>query len=221
MVPLAGSDAASVTLLSAVGFVLLSFFDPYQARALRLVCREFVDHVRKHPWKTMTLIKGSIAKWRASFPRALRANVRGKSMKTMFSHGARAPRTAPVVDADFVHFEGLRELLIDGQKGITDAAFAHLRGIRKLSMSECSGITDAGFAHLDGIQVLDMSWCSSSRSRTLHLCTCAASTRWTLAAATRPPSPAQHLRTWWASRSWSCGSAQTALGTQHLCTCAA
>jgi hypothetical protein len=32
-----------------------------------------------------------------------------------------------VVDADFVHFEGLRELYMAGCRGVTDAAFVHLR----------------------------------------------------------------------------------------------
>jgi hypothetical protein len=73
-VPLAGSDAAgnpTETLLSEVGSVLLSMFTMAEARALRLVCREFVEAVREYQWEDRhTLITGSIAAWRASFPRA-------------------------------------------------------------------------------------------------------------------------------------------------------
>ena len=156
-VKLAGSDADSATLLSAVGDTLLRFFDTLHAPTLRLVCREFENVVREHPWEDMeTVIKGSIASWRKSFPRALCANVLGDKSLWGSSHR----RSAPVLDADLVHFVGLRELNMAGHEGITDAAFKHLRGIRVLNMSQCSGITDAGFEHLAGsIHTLDMSWC--------------------------------------------------------------
>jgi hypothetical protein len=49
-VPLAGGDAAgnpTETLLSEVGLVLLKMFDTADACMLRLVCREFVEAVRR------------------------------------------------------------------------------------------------------------------------------------------------------------------------------
>ena len=174
LVPLAGGGQE--TLLSEVGFVLLPLFTTRDACALRLVCRECLAAVTEHPWEDgETAIKGSIAAWRACFPHARCANV------ARDSYTSGEVRTAPVVDADFVHFEGLRELNMMCCQDVTDAAFVHLRGINSLEMGRCfrltdaalghlvgiqwlgvfncSGITDAGFAHLRGIQLLNIMYC--------------------------------------------------------------
>ena len=152
LVPLAGGGQE--TLLSEVGFVLLPLFTTRDACALRLVCREFLAAVTEHPWEDgETAIKGSIAAWRACFPRARCANV-GRGT---FTDGE--VRSAPVVDADFVHFEGLRELNMFECQAVTDAAFVHLRGIHSLEMSGCFKITSAALVHLAGIQRLGMVGC--------------------------------------------------------------
>jgi hypothetical protein len=156
LVPLAGGGQE--TLLSEIGFVLLPLFTTVDACALRLVCREFLAAVREHPWEDRgTVIRGSIAAWRACFPQARCANVR----KTNYIGATCAWRSAPVVDADFVHFEGLRELCMAGCEDVTDAAFVHLRGIFSLDMTFCwqPAITDAAFAHLAGIQRLSIRGC--------------------------------------------------------------
>jgi hypothetical protein len=159
-IPLAGADAAgnaTETLLSEVGLVLLKLFSTREACVLRLVCREFVEAVRRQQWEDReTVIKGSIAAWRACFPRARCANV---AMRFLYDDSGK--RNTPVLDADFVHFEGLRELNMAGCRAITDAAFAHLRGIHTLDMSDCNQptITDAAFAHLAGIQRLSIWAC--------------------------------------------------------------
>ena len=151
-VPLAGGTQE--TLLSEVGPALLPFFTTRDACALRLVCREFLAAAREHPWEDRrTVIKGSIAAWRASFPRARCANV------ARYSFAGAEFREAPVYDADFVHFAGLRELNMAGCTDVTDAVFAHLRGIHSLEMFNCRLITDAAFAHLAGIQRLGMFGC--------------------------------------------------------------
>jgi hypothetical protein len=156
LVPLAGGGQE--TLLSEVGFVLLPLFSTAEACALRLVCREFLAAVREHPWEDRgTVIQGSIAAWRACFPHACCANVQQWVL--------RGPtRAIPVVDADFVHFEGLRELYMASCRDVTDAAFVHLRGIHTLDMSGCCQltITDAAFAHLAGIQRLSIMWCDQA-----------------------------------------------------------
>ena len=155
LVPLAGGGQE--TLLSEVGFVLLPLFTTAEACALRLVCREFLAAVSEHPWEDRdTVIKGSIAAWRACFPHARCANVQ------QWATRYRNKRTAPVVDADFVHFEGLRELHMAGCLAVTDAAFVHLRGIHTLDLTDCDqpSITDAAFAHLAGIQRLCIEGCS-------------------------------------------------------------
>ncbi len=160
-VPLAGADAAgnpTETLLSEVGLVLLKMFDTREACVLRLVCREFVEAVGRQQWEDRdTVIQGSIAAWRACFPRARCANVR--KWKPYYDTGS--VRINPVHDADFVHFEGLRELNMAGCAAVTDAAFAHLRGLHTLDMSYChqDAITDAAFAHLVGIQRLSIWSC--------------------------------------------------------------
>jgi hypothetical protein len=157
-IPLAGGTQE--TLLSEVGPVLLRFVSTRDACALRLVCREFLAAVTEHPWEDRrTVIKGSIGAWRACFPRARCANVRKWA-----GHGDGVKRAAPVVDADFVHFEGLWELYMAGCWNVTDAAFVHLRGIHTLDMSGCDqlDITDAALAHLAGIQRLSMWGCDQA-----------------------------------------------------------
>ena len=158
--------------------MLLPLFTTRDACALRLVCREFLAAVSEHPWEDRgTVIQGSIAAWRACFPHARCVNVQRWDLH------AGTKRTAPVVDADFVHFEGLRELhmalcmdatdaafvhlrgihTLDmtycSQSAITDAAFAHLAGIQRLSIEGCLGISDAAFVHLRGVQLLNMGYC--------------------------------------------------------------
>ena len=152
-VPLAGGTQE--TLLSEVGPALLPFFTTRDACALRLVCREFLAAAREHPWEDgRTAIQGSIAAWRACFPRACCANV-GRSF---FLVGTEVRRAA-VYDADLVHFAGLRELNMALCVDVTDAAFVHLRGIHSLEMLDCSQLTDAAFVHLAGIQRLGMCGC--------------------------------------------------------------
>jgi hypothetical protein len=160
-VPLAGSDAAgnpTETLLSEVGLVLLKMFDTREACVLRLICREFAEAVGWQQWEDRgTVILGSIAAWRACFPRARCANVAVK-------HHWDGKRNVSVVDADFVHFEGLRELYMAGCTAVTDAAFAHLRGIHTLDMSWCDQptITDAAFVYLAGIRRLSIYCCNQA-----------------------------------------------------------
>jgi hypothetical protein len=96
LVPLVGGGQE--TLLSEVGFVLLPLFTTRDACALRLVCREFLAAVSEHSWEDRrTAIRGSIAAWRACFPRARCAIVQRYDFGCL--SGSRA---APVVDADFV-----------------------------------------------------------------------------------------------------------------------
>ena len=128
---------------------ILGFFDTREARALRLVCSEFLEAVAVAPWADAeTRITRNAGGWRASFPRATKANISVKLISFPQRHNA-------FIDADFVHFEGLHSLDMTGcsQAGITDAAFAHLKGIHTLNMSDCrqAGITDAAFTHLKGI----------------------------------------------------------------------
>jgi hypothetical protein len=154
----AGAGRAGRTLLAECRSALLDFFFTDEACVLRLVCREFKDAVAAHPWyDRCTLIAGSIAKWRSCFPLARCANVREDETVFGSEH-----RLTPVVDADFVHFEGLWELEISWCMAVTDAAFVHLRDIRILAMVGCSqlAITDAGLAHMAGIEELWMDDCS-------------------------------------------------------------
>ena len=151
MARIALAGGAGHTLLAECPDALLAFFSTPEACALRLVCREFQAAVAARPWEDMgTVIRGDIGAWRACFPRARCANVR------RYDLGGGEVRRAPVVDADFVHFEGLWELDMTFCGAVTDAAFVHLRGIRVLNMHWCSQdtITDAAFAHLVGIQKL-------------------------------------------------------------------
>jgi hypothetical protein len=151
-----GSTVLSVLAgAHSVGDGILGYFDTREARVIRLVCTEFREAVAVVPWADMrTRIWGNVGGWRKSFPRATKANISVDYMQVR--HNA-------IVDADFVHFEGIHSLNMSrcSQVGITDAAFAHLKGIHTLDLSWCSqaGITDAAFAHLKGIHTLDMSIC--------------------------------------------------------------
>jgi hypothetical protein len=109
--------------------------------------------VADFPWEDdKTLIKGSVAAWRACFPRARWAKVDSNLWDG---------RRTPIVDADFVHFVGLRRLDMSACLRITDAAFVHLKGIHTLDMGWCAQptITDAAFVHLKGIHTLKMNRC--------------------------------------------------------------
>ena len=141
------------SVLSHCYGALLPMFTTKEATVLRQLCREFKEAVAGFPWEDgKTVIRGSVAAWRACFPRARWANV------SQMWKG----RVTPVVDADFVHFVGLRRLDMSWCKSITDAAFVHLKGIHTLDMAVCSqsAITDAAFVHLTGIHTLDMTSCN-------------------------------------------------------------
>jgi hypothetical protein len=141
------------SVLSHCYGALLPMFTTKEATTLRQLCREFKSTVADFPWEDeRTVIVGSVAAWRACFPRARWANV-----KERWNRG----RRTPVEDADFVHFVGLRRLNMTWCTSITDAAFVHLKGIHTLDMSACSQrtITDAAIVHLQGIHTLNMEYC--------------------------------------------------------------
>ena len=149
---LAGGPGGEPTIVSIVGVVLFPFISTEDAaRGLRLTCRELKQAVTDFPWEDMsTVIHGSIALWRACFPRARGANVR------RYDPDGGPVRRAPVVDADFVHLVGLRALNMSWCRQVTDAAFVHLRGIERLIMYACDQetITDAAFEHLGGLSLI-------------------------------------------------------------------
>ena len=158
---LAGGPGGEPTIVSIVGVVLFPFISTEDAaRGLRLTCRELKQAVADFPWEDMgTVIHGSIAQWRACFPRARGANAGQCSPSGATNSNG---RLTAVVDGDFVHFVGLRALNMSWCTQVTDAAFEHLKGIQELNMSWCDQdtITDAAFEHLKGIQKLNMSHCN-------------------------------------------------------------
>jgi len=144
------------SVLSHCYGALLPMFDTKEATTLRQLCREFKSTVADFPWEDeKTVIKGSVASWRACFPRARGANVNEDYV---------GGRRTPVMDADFVHFVGLRSLNMRNCMSVTDAAFVHLKGIHTLNMSGCDQftITDAAFVHLKGIHTLFMTKCNQA-----------------------------------------------------------
>ena len=79
------------SVLSHCYGALLPMFDTKEATVLRLLCKEFKSTVADFPWEDEeTVILGSVAAWRACFPRARWANVSNYS----------GERRTPVVDAD-------------------------------------------------------------------------------------------------------------------------
>jgi hypothetical protein len=159
-----GPDAHTMLSPPSVHHALLGFLTTAAALPLRAACADCRAVVAGKAWEdSCTLIKGSIAAWRACFPRARCANVR--QWKPYWD--TERVRRTPVLDADFVYFEGLRDLNMGGCRAVTDAAFVHLRGIHTLDMSLCyqPTITNAAFAHLVGIQRLSI-WCCGQATLT-------------------------------------------------------
>ena len=115
---LAGGPWGEPTSEFIVGVVLFPFFDTREACSLRLTCRELKQAVADFPWEDMeTVIQGSIALWRACVPRAKGANVGQHGQYGLNPSG----RRTIVVDADFVHFVGLRALNMSWCRQVTDA----------------------------------------------------------------------------------------------------
>jgi hypothetical protein len=155
------SEGSSIVSILPIRAALFPFFDTREACSLRGVCHEVKQAVADFPWEDMgTVIRGSVALWRACFPRARGANV---GQRGQWGENPNGRRTA-VVDAAFVHFVGLRALNMSWCTQVRDAAFVHIRGILELNMTYCSQvtITDAAFAHLVGIQRLSIWGCSQA-----------------------------------------------------------
>ena len=152
------SEGSSIVSILPIRAALFPFFDTREACSLRGVCHEVKQAVADFPWEDMgTVIRGSVALWRACFPRARGANV-GQRVEGDDEWENPNGRHTAVVDGDFVHFVGLRALNMSWCREVTDAAFVHLRGIERLNMDSCNQatITDAAFKHLKGIQELSM-----------------------------------------------------------------
>ena len=153
------------TILSTCQGALLGMFDTQSVLPLRATCKDAAAAVAQFPWDDLdTVIEGNLGPallpaapgaqkgaWRACFPLA-----RGACVGSFYRR-----RLAPVFDADFVHFVGLRRLSMVLCCEVTDAAFALLAGIDTLNMCGCNqpAITNAAFAHLTGIRVLCMGSC--------------------------------------------------------------
>jgi len=145
--PFAGGAAA--TLFSIISGHLLPFFDTPSACALRLVCKETLASVTAFPWADRcTVIRSRLSCWRACFPRARAACVRG----TLIS------------DPEFQHFSSLLWLDMAFCPSVTSAAFQHLPCLLSLDMSYCSqeALGDAAFPHLASLRELNLSGCTQA-----------------------------------------------------------
>ncbi len=141
------------SVLSHCYGALLPMFTTKEATILRRLCREVKSTVADFPWEDeRTVVARNVAAWRVCFPMARCARV---------SDEEEDGSDPNMVDADFVHFVGLRRLDMSDCRSITDAAFVHLKGIHTLDMSGCNQttITDAAFVHLKGIHTLNMVYC--------------------------------------------------------------
>jgi hypothetical protein len=148
------------TILSACAGSLLPLLDTHSALPLRATCSEARAAVAQHQWRSRDgPIRGSVAHWRACFPRALCAN-----LSCYMGYLYKESRAAPVVDADFAHLEGLRELDMSGCTRVSSAAFAHLGSLRRLDMSGCDqpALGDAALAHLPHLEALSVAECTQA-----------------------------------------------------------
>ena len=81
-IPFAGEGEVFTpdSVLSHCYGALLPMFDTAEATTLRQLCKEFKSTVADFPWEDdKTVIRGSVAGWRACFPRARWANAVGMS----------------------------------------------------------------------------------------------------------------------------------------------
>jgi hypothetical protein len=152
------STAAAVRALSlraGSGGGVLSFLDTLDASRLRGVCAGARAAVASFPWNDLrTRITGPLRHWRASFPKAKAASIRGRS---------------DLRDADFDALRGLESLDMGScapahaLDGISDAAFERLRGISRLSMPYCCSerITDLALDCVAGVREIDVSFCTN------------------------------------------------------------
>jgi hypothetical protein len=146
------------TLLSSCRGLLLPCLDTHSALPLRATCREARDAVALHPWATRDApIRGSVARWRACFPRALCANF-SSYMAYLYHHN----RSSPLRDEDCAHLEGLRQLDISGCTALTSAAFSHFSALRHLDMTGCdqAALGSAALVHLGRLEVLCVAECT-------------------------------------------------------------
>ena len=153
---------------------ITGFFSPEQLAELRLISVGFKEAVGLAPINDVTtIVEGSLEAWRKSFPKAKAINISGREdlVDADFIHlnGLETvimKECTGITDAAFVHLKGIQHLDMEScdQEGITNAAFVHLKGIHTLNMSHCNqaGITDAAFVHLKGIHTLNMSWCNQA-----------------------------------------------------------
>ena len=109
------------SVLSHCYGALLPMFDTKEATVLRQLCREFKGTVAEFPWEDeKTVIRGSVAAWRACFSRARWANVRE------YSHFGDEGRRTPVVDADQGECGSMEKVLSQGQVGECEKVWSGL-----------------------------------------------------------------------------------------------
>ena len=70
-------------VLNAAGSVILSFLRiKHDARPLRLACSALREAIADQPWSDADIEILNVARWHASFPNALTANLRGRVLKS-------------------------------------------------------------------------------------------------------------------------------------------
>ena len=181
MAPSPGDKRARLSLAEEVLSIpylskrsVMSFLRQEDVLGLRAASRACCDAVAEHAWDDLStnrpmspteisssLIRGSVASWRRSFPAALSANLKGhkrlQSADLVHLAGVRIADLRDcrlLTDEGLAHLRGIHALFISRCPLITDAGLAHLTGIETLAIWKCPGITDAGLVHLRGIRLL-------------------------------------------------------------------
>ena len=152
--------------------LVASNFSMRDACALRLVSPKFKDAVSAHLWDDKrSVIMGSLAAWRASFPKARSANVSSwdpNHPRSAAHRRAFGPtmRIAPLLASEFQHLRNLRWLSASGSATFTDGALLHLGStLTRLHVEGCPALTGANMAHIGGTPVLFMAGCSEHAIR--------------------------------------------------------
>jgi hypothetical protein len=160
-----GGGAGAHTMLSPplVQHALLGLFDTRTVLPLRAACKDARAAIAGYEWEdARTVILGSVAAWRACFPRARAASVEVRVHGQRWGPPARL-RRAPLDSAELGALGGMRELNLRGHRCIDSAP---LGSVERLLLSNCPDFVCSGaLASLTSLRELSLQMCGRGQER--------------------------------------------------------
>jgi hypothetical protein len=138
---------------------MMPCFSTREACELRLVNKVIKNAVTAHPWADReTVVKGSLAAWRACFPHARAANM--NHYDVCEAPNPAGLRVAPIPTEHYHHLSGLSYLSARGHPSFTDAALLHLGGsVQHLDISACMALSGSNMERVAGATKVVMLYC--------------------------------------------------------------